>query len=454
MKLRAKPTAPRWVRQTHRGAVGFARERLACPMLPAMSLDVTPTAAVIDYESLPVDPPLARSTLWVMSAACGVTVSNIYANQPLLNDFAAAFGAKATAAAAVATAAQVGYGTGILFLVPLGDLVERRRLVLVLTWTCAVLLVGMACAPTLAVLIGLQLLVGVSAVSSQILIPLGIDLTPPHRRGDTVGSLMAGLLAGILLARTAAGFLGDTVGWRFTYAVLAVAMGGLGFVLLAHLPHRRPSLRMPYPRLMRSLLELSRAHPPLWTASAVSGLSFAGFTAFWTTLSFLMHDHFGRGATEAGLFGVVGLAGAAAAPLAGRLSDARGPAFTVAVSLAASGVAFAVMGVHVTIASLIVGVLLMDLGVQSIQVAEQSLVMALDPSARSRINTVYMVVRFVGGAGGSVLGAAAWTRFGWAGVCVVCGVMVAVAAVIHWLGPRPAMASASSDVASTASVVA
>ena len=407
-------------------------------MLTAMSLDVTPAEALMGGDPLPGELPLARATLWVMSAACGVTVANIYANQPLLSDFAHAFFTTPQAAAAVATAAQVGYGAGILFLVPLGDLVERRRLVLTLTWTCAALLIGMATAPTLAVLVGLQLLVGAAAVSSQIIIPLGIDLTPPERRGDTVGSLMAGLLCGILLARTASGFLGDVVGWRWTYAVLAVAMLSLGFVLRSHLPHRRPSLSMPYPRLMRSLLDLLKNHPPLWTASAVSGLSFAGFTAFWTALSFLMRDHFHRGDTEAGLFGLVGAAGALAAPLAGRLSDRRGPPFTVTLSLAASAVAFAVMWRWVSIPSLIVGVVLMDLGVQSIQVAEQSLVMALAPAARSRINTVYMVARFLGGAGGSMLGAAAWTRHGWPGVCRVSVAMVAVAAVIHWLGPRPA----------------
>ena len=372
-----------------------------------------------------------------MSAACGVTVSNIYANQPLLNLFAGSFAASAAAAAAVATAAQVGYGTGILFLVPLGDLVERRRLVLVLTWACAALLVGMAVAPTLAVLVGLQLLVGAAAVSSQILIPLGIDLSPPDRRGDTVGTLMAGLLVGILLARTASGFLGDAVGWRATYALIAVAMFALGFVLRAYLPHRRPTLTMPYRRLMRSLLDLLRDHPPLWTASVVSGLSFAGFTAFWTTLSFLMHDHFNRGAGDTGNFGIVGVAGALAAPLAGRLSDRRGPAVTVMIALVASAAAFAAMAWHVSIASLVVGVLLMDLGVQSIQVAEQSLVMALDPAARSRINTVYMVVRFMGGAGGSVLGAAAWARYGWPGVCLTCIAMVGMAIAVHAFGPRP-----------------
>jgi predicted MFS family arabinose efflux permease len=401
-----------------------------------MSLDLTPAEALLGYETA-VEAPISRRTLWVMSAACGATVANAYYNQPLLSDFATGFGATATAAGAVATAAQLGYGTGIFFLVPLGDLVERRRLILILAWACAALLVGMAAAPSLVVLIGFQLLVGMASVGSQILIPLAIDMTPPQRRGDTVGTLMAGLLCGILLARTVAGYLGDHVGWRYTYGLAAGAMVADGVMLWAELPHRPPVLRMAYPRLLHSMLDLLRDHPPLWTASIVGALSFGGFTAFWTALSFLMKAKFHAGASEAGLFGVVGVVGALAAPLAGKLSDRRGPPFTVTLSLIASAAAYLVMAWQVNVPGLIVGVLLMDLGVQSIQVAEQTLVMALAPDARSRINTLYMVARFIGGAAGSVMGAAAWQRFGWAGVCGVAIVMVAVGIVVHIVGPRP-----------------
>jgi predicted MFS family arabinose efflux permease len=204
-----------------------------------------------------------------------------------------------------------------------------------------------------------------------------------------------------------------------------------GFVLLAALPHHPPSLRMSYGRLMHSMIDLLKAHRPLWTASIVSGLSFAGFMAFWTALSYLMKDQFGLGASAAGLFGIVGVVGALAAPLAGKLSDKRGPAFTVTLSLAASAVAFGVMWGWVTIPGLIVGVLLMDVGVQSIQVASQSEVISLVPAARSRVNTLYMVARFMGGAAGSAIGAAAWDRFKWPGVCGASIAMVAVAAGIH-----------------------
>jgi predicted MFS family arabinose efflux permease len=424
--------------------------------LPAVLADDLAPAAVpaTTPDDAPADPPgLSRRTLWVMSAACGVAVANGYYNQPLIGDFATYFSATPTQAGLVATAAQVGYGLGVLFFVPLGDLVERRRLVLALVWACAVLLAATAVAPSLPLLIASQLLVGATAVSAQVLIPLAVDLSRPRDRGRTIGLLMAGLLCGILLARTVAGLVAHTVdqigsggaivagmpvpaGWRAVFVMGVLLMVVLAVLLRATLPHRPPTLRLSYGRLLHSLAGLLRSHPPLWTASAVSGLSFAAFTAFWTTLSFLMASRFGGGAYEAGMFGVVGVAGALAAPAAGRLSDRRGPAFTVAISLLATTAAFGLMWGWTTIPGLIVGVLLMDLGVQSIQVAEQSLVMALDPDARSRLNTVYMVARFVGGAGGSAAGAAAWSVAGWPGVCGLSVALLAAAAVVHRFGPH------------------
>ncbi|HEX8914798.1 MAG TPA: MFS transporter, partial [Humisphaera sp.] len=395
--------------------------------------------------SAPAAPPeLTARLLWVMATACGVVVANLYYNQPLLEDLARHFGSTRAQAGLVSTAAQVGYGVGLFFFVPLGDLLERRRLVLGLLWACTAVLAGMAAAPSLLLLIVCQLLVGATGVGAQVLIPLAIDLSPPARRGRTIGVMMAGLLCGILLARTVSGALADRAGWRAVYVAAVAATALLGVVLHATLPHHPPTLRTGYGSLLRSMLGLLRDHPPLWTASAVSGLSFAGFTAFWTSLSFLMAERFGLGATEAGRFGVVGVAGALAAPLAGRVSDRYGPAVAVTAALAASAVAFGVMWAWVTIPALVVGVLLMDLGVQSIQVAEQSLVMALDPAARSRLNTVYMVARFMGGAGGSAAGALAWTHWRWPGVCGLSLAFVGAGVLVHALGPKVRRAAVTS----------
>jgi predicted MFS family arabinose efflux permease len=314
--------------------------------------------------------------------------------------------------------------------------VERRRLVLLLISACVLLLGTTASAPTLPFLILTHLLVGMTAVSSQILIPLAVEMTPAERRGHTVGVLMGGLLGGILLARTLSGIVSDHLGWRAMYALAAVIMGTVGLLLRAGLPHRPPILRMRYGTLMGSLWILLRTQPKLWSASLVSALSFGSFTAFWTTLSFLMMARFHRGATEAGLFGIVGLIGALGAPLAGKLSDRRGVAFTVTLALISSLFAFSLMGLRVTIPALVAGVLLMDLGVQSVQVAEQAKVITLLPDARSRINALYMVTRFIGGAAGSLIAASTWSAFGWAGVCVSALAMTLLALAIHLAGTR------------------
>jgi predicted MFS family arabinose efflux permease len=375
-----------------------------------------------------------------MAVACGVSVANVYFNQPLLGDFSLYFHAPPWKAGLVATAAQVGYGVGILFFLPLGDLLERRRLIVTMVLLCSACLVGASAAPNLPALILAHLLVGISAISPQILIPLGADLAPPAQRGRLVGTLMGGLLCGVLLARVFAGLIADHWGWRALYSLSAILMLALGIALRACLPRHPPAVQMSYGRLMRSLLALGREHPALRNASWVSALSFAGFSAFWTTLSFLLASRFHLGASAAGLFGIVGIIGAAAAPWAGRLSDRKGFGFTITISLVLTVLAFVTMGLWVAIWALIVGVLLMDLGVQSVQVAAQARVISLEPGARSRLNTFYMVARFTGGAAGSALGALAWTHWQWPGVCLFCLGVTLLAWLIHSSGPRRAAA--------------
>lgn len=393
-------------------------------------------------------PPLSSRLLWLMAIACGVSVANGYYNQPLLGTFATYFQVNPWKAGLVATAAQVGYGSGIFFFLPLGDLIERRRLIVLLVYVCVGCLVAMAAAPTLPLLIVAQLLVGLSAISPQILIPLGAEMVPLEQRGKLIGALMSGLLCGVLLARTLAGFVADHFGWRALYALAALLMLVLGLALSRSLPRRPPTLKMSYGRLMHSMLELLRTQPVLRRASLVSALSFAVFTAFWTVLSFLLMERFHQGASAAGLFGVVGLIGAAGAPWAGRLSDRKGAAFTIALSLLLIALAFIIMGAWVTIASLVVGVVLMDLGVQSIQVAAQASVISLLPEARSRLNTLYMVARFGGGAAGSALGTLVWSWAKWPGVCVFCLGLSFAALLVHFIGLQrgvPALAGAASS---------
>jgi predicted MFS family arabinose efflux permease len=369
-----------------------------------------------------------------MATACGLSVASGYYNQPLLGEFAAQFHVAPWKAGLVATAAQVGYGAGLLFFLPLGDLMERRRLIVVLEMACALCLLGVAAAPNLPVLIVTHLLVGLTAISAQILIPFGVDMVPASERGKLVGSLMSGLLCGILLARVFSGFVAQHFGWRVVYVVGAALMFILALALRANLPRQKAALEMPYGRLMHSMLELVRSQPALRNASMVSALTFASFSAFWTTLSFLMTDHFGLGAAAAGMFGLVGVLGAACAPLAGRMSDRRGVAFTVAVALVLTAAAFVTMSLCVTLTGLVAGVLLMDVGVQSVQVAAQARVISLVPAARSRLNTLYMVARFVGGAAGSALGGLAWTWAKWPAVMIFCLATTVLALGIHFAG--------------------
>jgi predicted MFS family arabinose efflux permease len=386
---------------------------------------VAPAATPNSTQALP------RGTLWLMALACGASAANIYYNQPLLGNFARQFQASPVQVGWIAFAAQAGYGLGLLFFLPLGDRLERRRLVLWIVQACAALLAATAFMPTLPWLIWLHLAVGMTSMSAQILIPLGVELSPPAARGHTVGVLMAGLLGGILLARTLSGFIGDRFGWRYMYGLAALIMAVLSFWLRAGLPHTEPAEQLPYHRLMLSLWHVLKSQPRLWPASLISGLTFGSFTAFWTTLSFLMIAEFHRGASAAGAFGVIGLVGALAAPLAGKLSDRMGAHVTVTLALVASLVAFVLMWAWVSIASLVVGVLLMDVGVQSVQVAEQAKVISLLPSARSRLNTIYMVTRFVGGALGSMAAASAWSLAKWPGVCATALAFTAASWLIH-----------------------
>lgn len=377
---------------------------------------------------------ISRATTFVMAAACAASVANIYYNQPLLNAFAHNFGKTVTQTGLVATAAQVGYGAGLLGFVPLGDILPRKKIVVGLAYCCMALLALTALSHSLSMLIMLQFLVGLTAVSPQLLIPLAVDLTQPSERGRVVGVMMAGLLSGLLLARTVAGFVADTLGWQAMFWIAAILMLITGVTLQAMLPYRPATQHIPYSALMRSLWALVKRYPVLRSASLLSALSFASFCAFWAVLSFLMSDHFHMGATQTGSFGLVGLAGALCAPLAGRLTDRRGAAFTITIATLISAVAFIEMYLWLSVAGLILGVVLLDLGVQSTQVAAQAEVISLAPDARNRLNTVYMVCRFAGGAAGSAAGTIAYAHTGWTGTCVFCVFSLLLGLVIHFRG--------------------
>ncbi|RKP52789.1 MFS transporter [Trinickia fusca] len=382
----------------------------------------------------------SRGLLLLLATIAGVSVANIYYNQPLLDSLRASFPGSASWIGVVPTATQLGYAAGIFLLAPLGDRLDRKRLILVQIAGLALALAGAAFAPTLAVLTVASLAIGMLATIAQQAVPFSAELAPAAERGRAVGTVMSGLLLGILLARTAAGSIGEYFGWRAVFAASLVAQLALAVLVAMRLPNSKPTSTLPYGKLLASMWHLTRELPGLRESSFTGAAIFAAFSAFWSVLTLLLAGSpFHMGPQAAGLFGIVGAAGALAAPLAGRSADARGPRAVLSLSIALVAVSFVIFGLSSTsIAGLIVGVLVLDVGVQATQISNQSRIYALKPEARSRINTVYMVCYFIGGATGSAVGAFAWRAYGWTGVCAAGLVFALAAAARHMQGQRAA----------------
>ena len=381
-------------------------------------------------------PPVRRldtALVWLMALTCGLVVANIYYNQPLLAAIGHTFGVSDSQASLIATATQIGYTLGILLAVPLGDMLERKRLILWMLLGAAVCLGGAALAPTFALLAVASVLIGICSSVPQLLLPMAAHLAPEADRGRIVGRIMSGLLIGILLSRTVSGYAGAHLGWRLVFAGAAGLMLALTGLLAWRLPQDRPNFSGTYASLMRSLGTLARELPPLRRSALVGGSIFAAFSVFWTTLVFYLGSPaYGYGSDVAGFFGLVGAAGALAAPLAGGLADRRGSSYAITAGLVLALASYLLLGVGGGyLAGLVVGILLLDVGVQSVHISNQTLIFSLRPEARSRLNTVYMTGYFTGGSLGSVVGGLAWTHFGWPGVCVVGGAFVALALALH-----------------------
>jgi len=393
-------------------------------------------------SAAPATSVLTPARVLLLAVATGVIVASNYYAQPLLQVLAEAFGLGADRVGWVVTVAQLSYATGLLLIVPLGDRVERRRLIVVLFVLAAVGLAISATAGHFPQLLAGTALSGLCAVAAQIIIPHAATLAAPERRGRVVGTLMAGLLLGILLARTASGVLAGLGAWHTVYQVAGVALLVMAVALARSLPAHRPGTSLSYPRLIGSVLALLRDEPVLRRRSLLGALLFAGFSVFWTPLAFLLSGPaYGYSITTIGLFGLVGAAGALAASRAGRLSDrGLGRRVTVGGLLLLLASWLVLLLAPASLAALIVGVLALDVAVQAVHIDNQSTIYRLDESARSRITAAYMTCYFIGGASGSALGTQAWTRHGWNGVCAV-GVLLALAALGLMLrvpGRRPA----------------
>ncbi len=354
-----------------------------------------------------------------MAFSVGAVVANIYYIQPLLSIIATSFRISASQVGAVAMLTQFGGAIGMLIFVPLGDTKERRGLVVWLLVAQCLCLALMASAQNLPWLALASFGIGFTTATVHVIVPFATHLVSSERRGATVGAILAGLLFGILLARTFSGLLGAWLGWRAIYWVGSALMLLLAILFRSGLPMSHPELQLSWFSLIRTTFGLIRTQPMLRESAALGAIFFCSFNAFWTTLVFFLQTPpYHYGSAVAGLFGLVGAAGAVCAPFIGRMADRYGARRNVLISLVVTLLSFVILyvfGRHMT--GLIAGVILLDIGVQSGHVSNQTRIYSLLPEARSRLNMVYMVCYFTAGALGSYAGSALWQRFGWIGVC-------------------------------------
>ena len=380
---------------------------------------------------------MSRGLVLLFAVATGQAVASNYLAQPLLDTIRDLFGVSVAVAGLIVTAAQIGYAAGLLLLLPLGDLLERRRTITTLAAITAVGLAAAAAAPSIGVFIACAGLIGLTSVMAQLLVPLAATLAPEAERGRVVGNVMSGLVLGILLARTFSGLVADVGGWRSVYALAAALMVVQTVVLYVKLPQFKQSAGLPYPKLLASTVAIARGEPVLRRRALYGLLSFASFSVLWTTLAFLLaRPPFGYGDGVIGLFGLVGVAGAITASVVGRFTD-RGWVYWLTGGsswLMLLGFVFLWLGKE-SLWPLIVGIVVLDVGSGGLHLSNQSEIYRLRPEARNRINSFYMTSCFVGAAGGSALAAVAFDRWGWAGTCVL-GALISIAAVARWATDR------------------
>ncbi|MGY3528102.1 MFS transporter [Bradyrhizobium sp. USDA 4452] len=375
----------------------------------------------------PARPVSVRPLIWIGAITTGTVVTNLFAPQILVGLMSRSLDMTALQAGLISTLTLLGYALGLLLLVPLVDLVENKRLILRTLGCAIVAAIGTAMAPTPLILLAATFILGASCAAIQMVVPLVASMVPPERRGQAIGDVMSGLMIGILLSRPLASLIADSWNWRGYYLISAVLMTVLGCALARHLPTLQPAAKVSYGALLRSFPRLLREEPVLRVRSWTAALVMASFTAFWAAVALRLPDApFKLGAKGIALFALIGVAGAAATPIAGRWGD-RGfarPLLIVSHLLIAGALALCAWAgmIESRIAALSllgIGAVLLDFGITTDQTLGRRAVNLLQPEARGRINGLFVALFFIGGAAGAAAASAAWSYGGWTAVCAV-----------------------------------
>jgi predicted MFS family arabinose efflux permease len=361
-----------------------------------------------------------------LATAAGLGVAPLYYSQPMLGILETDLAASARAVGMAPMLTQLGYALGILLLAPLGDRFDRRRVILLKAIALVGALLLAAVSPSIGCLLAASFAIGLSATMVQDIVPAAATLAPDANRGKIVGTVMTGLLLGILLSRVVSGFVAEQYSWRAMFFAAAGSVAAIGLALWRGLPTFKPTTHLSYRALIGSLAHLWWHHRALRRAAFAQGLLAMGFSAFWSTLAVMLHGApFHLGSAVAGAFGLAGAAGALGAPIAGRLADRHGPEWVTRVGIVIATVSFAVMAMGLTMSThtqlmlLVVATVGFDLGVQTTLIAHQTIVYGIDPASRSRLNAVLFVGMFIGMAAGAGIGSLALAQWGWGGVIVL-----------------------------------
>ena len=368
---------------------------------------------------------------YLITIGCGVVVANLYYCQPLLGALSRAFHVSEESASFVNICSQVGYGIGLFFIVPLGDMVPRRRLLIWMILLSGVALLGVAFSPSMQWLYIASICVGIMSTACQVFIPLAVHLADDEERGKVLGTILGGLLTGILLSRSLSSFVAEYFGWQTVYFTSSIFMLLLTILVYKMIPGEEPAFKGSYKELMKSLFQLFKEQPVIRESALIGASLFGAISAFWSTMAFFLEKRpFQYSLTVIGLFGIIGAGGALISPFIGRISDKYGPFKPMKYGIIMMLIGYFIllegtMGIVLVIA----GIILIDMGLQSTHIPNLSRNYALLPEARTRLNTIYMTFFFIGGTIGSSVGSIAWNFSGWTGVCFVGIVFVLVGAI-------------------------